>query len=113
MKLDSAVLYSNDVTAAVRFYTDLGLSLITDKSPAFAALAFENGVQLAIKKSTEERESPGCQTIFIDSANIEEVFAKAKSKNLNIRKELTTQPWGQEFSLWDTDQNKVVFVKRS
>lgn len=113
MKLDSAVLYSNDVSAAVKFYTDLGLSLIVDKSPTFAALAFENGIQLAIKKGTEERENPGCQTIFINSENIEEVYANAKSKNLNIRKELATQPWGQEFSLWDTDKNKVVFVKRT
>lgn len=113
MNLDSAVLYTNNAQVSAQFYQDLGLELLDSRGADFATLSFGNDVKLSIKKSTEPRECPGCQTVFISTDNIEEVFQNAQEKKLNIRKPLEERPWGKEFSLWDPDMNKVTFIKRS
>lgn len=113
MNLDSAVIYTNDAQVSAQFYQDLGLTLLDSKSSDFATLSFGNDVKLSIKKSSEPRECPGCQTVFISANNIEEVFANVQEKKLNIRKPLEERPWGKEFSVWDPDMNKVTFIKRN
>lgn len=113
MNLDSAVIYTNDVQISAEFYQKLGLKPVNLKGQDFATLAFGNDVRLSIKKSTEPRECPGCQTVFISADNIEEVFANVQKQKLDIRKPLEERPWGKEFSVWDPDMNKVTFIRRS
>lgn len=113
MKLGSAVLYTNDIEKVVKFYRDiLGLELQYEQDGKFAQFRFANGVGLAIKKSSEKREVPGHQTIFVASGEIEEDFRKMKDAGVEIRKELTRESWGKQFSIFDPDKNKVEFIQR-
>jgi catechol 2,3-dioxygenase-like lactoylglutathione lyase family enzyme len=114
MKLDSAVLYTNDVKKATEFYRDfLGLKLDYVEEGKFASFLFENGVRLSIKKAIEEREKPGSQTVFIAADDIENIYQKFKTAGAVFGKELKVASWGTEFSILDPDGNKVEFIKRS
>ncbi len=114
MKLDSAVLYTNDVGKAIEFYRDfVGLELDYQQEGKFASFRFENGVRLVIKKAVEEREKPGSQTIFIQVDNVEELYEKFKLDGAKFYKELKTEKWATEFAILDPDRNKVEFLKRN
>jgi len=112
MNLESAVFYSHDILKVIPFYTEVLGLIIERQQERFVAFDFDNGVQLGIKNQSEEREMPGCQTIFIKSDNIESQFAEMKSKNVSFYKELAEHPWGCEFSILDPDGNKILFIKR-
>lgn len=113
MKLDSAVLYTNDINKAVEFYRDfLGIKVDYVTEGRFAQFTFENGVKLGIKKAKEEREKPGAQTIFIQADKVEELYDDFKTKNAVFYKELKVEEWATEFAILDPDGNKVEFVKR-
>lgn len=113
MKLDSAVLYSNDIEAVTKFYKDvIGLELDYRRRDQFVSFKFSNGVRLGIKKAIEKREKPGAQTFFIGVDNVKEIYEKMKKKNVNFYKELTEQSWGTEFAILDPDKNKVEFLQR-
>lgn len=113
MKLDSAVLYTNDIDKTTEFYRDLlGMKVDYLTPGKFVQLAFENGVKLGIKKAREEREKPGAQTIFIKAEQIQELFKYFKGHGVEIYKELMEQEWGTEFSILDPDGNKVLFLQR-
>ena len=89
MKLDSAVLYTNDIERITQFYSDVvGLELDYQHGDKYVQFKFANGVGLGIKKTTEEREHPGHQTIFIRSENIELDFQRLKEANAEFRKEI-------------------------
>jgi len=113
MKLDSTVIYSNDIEESVKFYRDIiGLELDYQQGDKFASFKFSNGVRLGIKKAVEEREKPGAQTFFIGVDNANEVYEKMKGKKLSFYKELTIEFWGTEFAILDPDGNKVEFLQR-
>lgn len=113
MQIDSAVLYTADIEQAVSFYRDiLELQLDFVDEDRFAQFSFANGVKLSIKKSTEDREHPGHQTIFITAEHIETLFEKMQKPDITIRKPLSVESWGKQFSIWDPDMNKIVFVSR-
>jgi predicted enzyme related to lactoylglutathione lyase len=114
MVLDSAVLYTNNIEEAVKFYRDfLGMKVDYVTPDRFAQFAFDNGVKLGIKKAKEEREKPGAQTIFVQVEKIEEVYKKFKEAGANFCKELKIESWATEFAILDPDGNKVEFVKRN
>ena len=113
MKLDSAVLYTNDLEKAVGFYRDfLGLKVSYITEGKYAEFLFDNGVCLGIKKAREEREKPGAQTIFIVAEDIEEQYKHFKEVGANFYKELKEEAWGTEFAILDPDGNKIEFLER-
>lgn len=111
--LSSAVLYSNDIPAAVGFYRDvIGLEISFVDGERYAELKFDNGLFLSIKKASEEREVPGHQTFFMDVQNVEERYEEMKEKEVTFKKELTTESFGVHFSIFDPDRNKVEFMRK-
>lgn len=114
MNLDSAVIYTKNLANSVKFYQEVvGLEVLHLEEGKFASLKFDNEVNLSIKQQTEDRESPGCQTIIIQSPDIEADYARVEAAQPKFYKQLTTEAWGQEFSVQDPDGNKVAFVQRS
>jgi len=113
MKLDSAILYTNDIDKATEFYRDLlGMKVDYSTEGKFVQFSFENGVKLGIKKAKEERERPGAQTIFVQADNIEELYKSFKAKDVVFYKELRVEEWATEFAVLDPDGNKVEFLQR-
>jgi predicted enzyme related to lactoylglutathione lyase len=113
MKLDSAVLYTNNIQKVVDFYHGiLGLNIDYREGDKFVQFKFENEVGLAVKKQIEDREIPGSQTIFLASDDIERDYKKLKEAGVEFRKKLSTESWGKQFSIFDPDKNKVEFIQR-
>ena len=113
MNLDSAILYTHDISKVITFYKDIiGLDLEYQQDDMYCSFLFANNVKLGIKKQKEEREVPGSQTIFIAIKDIGFFYEKMKGK-VSIHKELIQQKWGFEFSVLDPDGNKVLFIERN
>lgn len=112
MNLDSAIFYSKDIEKVIPFYRDIiGLKLEYQQGEKYVSFLFANGVRLGIKKYAEEREVPGTQTIFIGIDDINRIYEDLKSK-AEIYKDLQEHSWGKEFSILDSDGNKVMFIQR-
>lgn len=113
MKLDSAVLYTNDIDNVVEFYGDiLGLEVEYREGDRYVQFKFSNSVGLGIKKAVEEREIPGSQTLFVTSDDIEKDYRKMKNAGVVFGKDLSSESWGKQFSILDPDKNKVEFIQR-
>jgi len=114
MKLDSAVFYSNDLNRVEDFYSNvMGLRLDSKQEGRFISFMLDGGVRLGIKKTVEEREVPGAQTVFIGVEDIEETYAWAKESGVDILKPLSyLEGFGSNFSILDPDKNKLQFVQR-
>jgi predicted enzyme related to lactoylglutathione lyase len=113
MNLDSAVLYSNDIQKSVDFFHGLlGLKIEYRREEAFVCFIFDNEVRLSVKKPVREREVPGKQTIFIQSNNAKADYEKFKKFGVTFISEYIEQPWGNEFSIADPDDNKILFMER-
>jgi predicted enzyme related to lactoylglutathione lyase len=111
--LDSTVLYTNNISVAVDYYTNkIELNLEYRQNDKYASFIFDNNVRLGIKKASEEREKPGSQTFFLAVNDANSEYVKAKQKDLNIDKELTDEDWGLEFSVLDPDGNKIEFLQK-
>lgn len=112
MNLDSAVFYSKDILKVIPFYRDLLGFKLEYQSERFVSFIFPNGGRLGIKNQTEEREIPGYQTVFIWVDDIAPVYNDLKNKKAQFYKELQDYSWGKEFSILDTDGNKVLYMER-
>ena len=113
MKLDSTVLYSNDIEKVTDFYKNIvGLELDYRQGDNFVSFKFTNGVRLGIKKAVEKREKPGAQTFFIRVDDAKATYEEMKKKKVNFHKKLTEESWGIEFAILDPDKNKVEFLQR-
>lgn len=113
MKLDSVVLYSNDIEKVTDFYKNVvGLEIDYRQGDKFVSFKFSNGVRLGIKKAVEEREIPGAQTFFIGVDDAEAIYEELKKKKVDFHKKLTVETWGTEFAILDPDKNKVEFLQR-
>lgn len=92
MKLHSAVFYTNSIDAVENFYNKiLGIRIEYRQDDKFISFIFSNNVRLGIKKTVEEREIPGKQTIFVEVDDIDRWYKKVKDLKLNILKELTEE----------------------
>jgi predicted enzyme related to lactoylglutathione lyase len=112
MKIDSVVFYSNDIEKVTNFYVNvLGFELDFIDSNRYVSFNFEN-VKLGIKLAKENREVPGSQTIFIEDNKIEDTYETFKDKGIKFYKELTDDPFAINFSVLDTDGNKIQYIKR-
>lgn len=114
MKLDSAVFYSNDIGRVIRFYRDIiGLELEYRQADTYVSFLFSNGARLGVKRAVEEREVPGAQTVFVAIEDIDNFYLEIKSKGAHIIKELQHKDgFGKNFSILDSDKNKVQFMER-
>lgn len=113
MKLDSAVLYTNDIETIANYYADkIGLKLDYRQGDKYVSFMFDNGARLGIKKAVEPREVPGAQTVFISTDDARGEYQEAQRKQLNIYKELVDESWGIAFSVLDLDGNKIEFIQR-
>lgn len=111
-KLDSALLYTNDIPAVVDYYTNkIGLQLEYKIGEDYASFMLDNKVRLGIKKATEERERPGSQAFIMAVEDARAEYEAAKYNGLTIYKELAEKRWGKEFSVLDPDGNKIEFLQ--
>ncbi|KKS91294.1 MAG: hypothetical protein UV65_C0009G0013 [Parcubacteria group bacterium GW2011_GWF2_43_11] len=113
MDFDSAVFYTNDLQKAIDFYQGLlGFKIEYRQEDRYVSFVFPNGIRLGIKKAVEKREKPGLQTIIIALEDIEGFYREIKKKNVEIYTGLKDESWGKTFSVLDTDNNRIEFLKR-
>ncbi len=113
MKLDSAILYTNDLSRVVDYYQNVvGLKLDYLQDGSYASFKFANGVSLGIKLKKEDREVPGMQTVSIATGDADTLYAKFKNKKVVFYKDLVDQSFGKTFSILDPDDNKILFIQR-
>jgi predicted enzyme related to lactoylglutathione lyase len=114
MNLDSAVLYTSDISRIKDFYLNgVGLELEYTDGEHYVSFIFPNGARLGINKSVLPREVPGVQTVFIAVENIEEQYEKYKALGYQFYEPFETYDWGKYFAILDPDGNKVGFIRRS
>lgn len=112
MDLDSAVLYTNNISKIRKFYEDIvGLKCDYQDGEVYASFIFPNGAKLGINKSVlGEREAPGHQTVFI---RVQDIGAqKEKYENLSYKfyEPYEEHNWGKYFAILDPDGNKIGFI---
>ncbi len=114
MKIDSVVFYSSDIDSIIDFYVNtVGLTLEYRQGEKYVSFLFDNGVRLGIKKTVEEREVPGAQTVFIGVENAEEIYKLMQAKKVDFHKPLGyMEGFGHNFAIYDPDKNKVQFIQR-
>jgi predicted enzyme related to lactoylglutathione lyase len=113
MKLHSAIFYSHNLDKAISFYKEvLGFEVDYIQEGRFASFKLEGG-KLGIKQKKEEREVPGHQAVFIEVDNIESVYKKFQERGIRFLKELTQEDWATNFSLLDSDGNKIQFASKT
>ncbi len=112
MKLDSAILFTDNMERSVRFYGDVMGFKVDYIQDGFSSFIFPNGAKVGIKVPTKDREVPGHQTVFIATDDIEESLGEIKAKNLELYEDLSEMKgWGKYFSVLDPDGNKVLFIE--
>lgn len=112
MKLDSAVLYTNDIDRITKFYTEVIGLKVEYKQDVYVSFRFPNGARLGINKSQFERDKPGHQTLFLEVDNIEKHYNKFKKKGFKFFEDFEEYDWGKFFAFLDPDGNKVGFIQR-
>ena len=112
MKLDSALVFTNDIKKSVEFYKNIIGLEVDYVQERFASFFFENGVRLGTKVPTKDREVPGHQTIFIEAGDIQDMLRDMKAKDLPLYEDLgEIKGWGKYFSILDPDGNKILFIE--
>src|SRR3989338_3640723 len=113
MDLDSAILYTHDITRIRDFYENtVGLKFEYQDGDHYVSFIFPNGAKLGINKSVLKREKPGVQTFFIRVKNIKEHYEKYKKLGLDFYEPYNEFDWGIYFAILDPDGNKVGFIQR-
>lgn len=112
MKLTSVIFYTKNIEAVKDFYLTVFKLKIDIDTPNYISFDLGNGITLGIKLSSEPREIPGSQTMYLTVEDVEESFDKFKSLNCKFAKELTKETWAYEFAIYDPDKNKII-IKQS
>lgn len=111
MKIAYAILYTSEIDRAVRFYRMLLNEEPRSYDERFAEFQIGEAL-LGLKKSAEQREIPGHQTVILECRDIETVYKLCAAENIPIAKTLSTESWGRNFAILDPDTNKVEFVQQ-
>ncbi len=109
MKLTHGIFYSNDLSVASSFYENVLGFKKAFGDDRFVAYTIGDAL-LGIKLRKEEREVPGHQTVIITIEDIDAWYESLIEKGVQILKPMTDDPRGKNFSLLDSDNNKVEFV---
>jgi len=112
MDLDSAILYTNDVSKIRKFYEDVvGLRCEYQDQDNYVSFIFPNGAKLGINKSVlTEREKPGGQTVFIRVTDMASQKEKYEQLGYTFYEPYVEYDWGKYFAILDPDGNKVGFI---
>lgn len=107
------VLAVHDLTKSVAYYTkQLGFTLL-EEPPGWAFLRRESWLlMLGECKDSIETKKLGDHSYFayIDADNVEKLFEEFSSKDVTIRKQLKSEPWGmKEFSIETIDGHRIMF----
>ena len=115
MDLDSAILYTNDISRIREFYENIvGLTFDYQDHDVYVSFIFPSGAKLGINKSIyTDRETPGNQTFFIRTNDIERAYEKYKDLGYDFYESFETNDWGSYFAILDPDGNKIGFIKPS
>jgi mannose-6-phosphate isomerase-like protein (cupin superfamily) len=115
MDLDSAILYTNDISKIRKFYErTIGLEFEYQDGDVFVSFVFPNGGKLGINKSIlTDREKPGGQTLFIRVSDAAKHYEKYKSEGFAFYEPFRKYDWGAYFAILDPDGNKVGFIQPS
>jgi len=116
MNLSSAVFYTNDIEAVIKFYRDvIGFKVEYIQEGRFVSFIFENGAKLGIRQKNPaeaHHEVPGYQTVFISVDDAQKTYDELVAKGVEIYREINTlKGWGTNFQILDADKNKVAFVE--
>ncbi|HJP67939.1 MAG TPA: VOC family protein [Sphingomicrobium sp.] len=110
MRIQYAILYTSDIDRVRAFYSTLLKAQPVEDLEYFVGFALD-GPMLGIKRSSEPREQPGCQTVIIACQNAEEMHNACVALGAPIVQEIEVAEWGKNFSILDPDGNKVEFVE--
>jgi predicted enzyme related to lactoylglutathione lyase len=112
MDLDSAILYTSDITRIRDFYENVvGLKVEYQDGEHYVSFIFPNGAKLGINKSALPREKPGVQTFFLRVTDIEKQYEKYKALNFDFYEPYKEYDWGIYFAILDPDGNKIGFIQ--
>jgi predicted enzyme related to lactoylglutathione lyase len=113
MDLDSAILYTHDVSKIREFYEKtVGLTCEYQDGDTYVSFIFPGGGKLGINKSMyTDRETPGNQTFFIRTDQIDTQYKKYKGLNYSFYEPYKKYNWGTYFAILDPDGNKIGFVQ--
>jgi predicted enzyme related to lactoylglutathione lyase len=113
MELDSAILYSHDITRIREFYEKtVGLQFDYQDRDHYVSFVFSNGAKLGINKSRLPREVPGGQTFFLGVTDIKDQYEKYKNLGFDFYEPYAEYDWGTYFAILDPDGNKIGFIQR-
>lgn len=108
-KLDSPILYTNDIEKAKQYYVSLGFS-VTSESEKFIYLTLGD-TKIGINLADKPTKFPGHQAIIIESNNIKEDFERLKD-TIAIETPLSNIGYGETFIFRDPDNNKILVVQK-
>jgi predicted enzyme related to lactoylglutathione lyase len=96
MDLDSAILYTNDISKIRAFYEKIvGLKCEYQEGNEYVSFIFPDGAKLGINKSIyTDRETPGNQTFFIRTENIDADYNKYKDLGYDFYEPYERHDWG-------------------
>jgi len=111
--LDSAILYTRDVGKIRKFYENtVGLTCEYQDGDVYVSFIFPNGAKLGINKSVyTDRETPGNQTFFIRTNEIDEQYKKYQGLGYGFYEPYEKHDWGTYFAILDPDGNKIGFIQ--
>jgi len=93
MNLNQVTVPAIDVGASVRFYEQLGLTLIVDSVPRYARLECPDGVStLSVERVEELTSGPGI-VIYFECDDLDEQVAVLKAKGLVFKHDPVDQSW--------------------
>ncbi len=113
MNLNSAILYTNDITRIRKFYEEtVGLTCEYQEGEVYVSFIFPNGAKLGINKSIyTDREIPGHQTFFIRTKHVANEYKKYQDLGYEFYEPYETYDWGTYFAILDPDGNKIGFIQ--
>ena len=110
MNLEYAIFYTKNIDKSSKFYEEVIKLPKAFGNDNFVAFNVGNKL-LGIKVATDERETPGAQTIIVSVANLNDWNKELKDAGVNFYKEITNETWGRNFAILDPDLNKIEFVE--
>lgn len=113
MDLDSAILYTNDINKIRKFYEEtVGLTCEYQEGDVYVSFIFPSGAKLGINKSIyTDRETPGNQTFFIRTQDIDSHYKKYEKLGYQFYEPYKKYGWGTYFAILDPDGNKIGFIQ--
>jgi catechol 2,3-dioxygenase-like lactoylglutathione lyase family enzyme len=93
MNLNQVTMPATDVSASVRFYQQLGLTLIVDSVPRYARLELPGGNStLSVERVEQVPSGPGV-VVYFECEDLDEQVESLKAQRLEFEHDLVDQSW--------------------